>query len=72
MRAAASPNGGSWSNIANAEVEQWRSLQRWTGERDDLPEVIAAIGALVSDRSAKRPTRSRPSVELDRVRAMAC
>ncbi|WP_328791488.1 MULTISPECIES: hypothetical protein [unclassified Streptomyces] len=57
---------------ANTEVEQWRSLQRWTGERDDLPEVIAAIGALVSDRSAKRPTRSRPSAEPDRVRATAC
>jgi len=57
---------------ANAEVKQWRSLQRWTGERDDLAEVIAAIGALVSDRSAKRPTRSRPNVELDLVRATAC
>ncbi|MFC9621294.1 hypothetical protein ACFTXM_15310 [Streptomyces sp. NPDC056930] len=56
----------------NAEVKQWRSLQRWTGERDDLPEVITAIGALVSDRSAKRPTRSRPSVELDLVRETAC
>lgn len=57
---------------ANAEVKQWRSLQRWTGQRGDLPEVIAAIGALVSDRSAKRPTHSRPSVELDLVRATAC
>ncbi|MDJ0340494.1 transposase [Streptomyces sp. H10-C2] len=49
---------------AIAEPKQWRSLQRWTGNRDDLPEVIAAIGALVSDRSAKRPTRSKPSTAL--------
>lgn len=55
---------------ANAEVKQWRSLQRWTGDRDDLPEVIAAIGALVSDRSAERPTRNKPSTEL--VRTTAC
>jgi hypothetical protein len=53
---------------ANAEIKQWRSLQRWTGDRDDLPEVIAAIGSLVSDRSAKRPTRSKPSTELALIR----
>lgn len=57
---------------ANAEIKQWRSLQRWTGERDDLPEVIAAIGALVSDRSAKRPTRSKPSTELVLAHPTAC
>lgn len=57
---------------ANAEIKQWRSLQRWTGNRDDLPEVIAAIGALVSDRSAKRPTRNKPSTELVLVRHTAC
>lgn len=57
---------------ANAEIKQWRSLQRWTGERDDLPEVIAAIGALVSDRAAKRTTRRKPSTELVHVRATAC
>jgi hypothetical protein len=49
---------------AIAEPKQWRSLQRWTGDRDDLPDVIAAIGALVSDRAAKRPTRRKPSTEL--------
>ena len=49
---------------ANAEIKQWRSLQRWTGDRDDLPEVIAVIGALVSDRAAQRPTRRKPSAEL--------
>lgn len=57
---------------ANAEVKQWRSLQRWTGDRDDLPEVIAAIGALVSDRAAKRLTWRKPSTELVPVRATAC
>jgi len=57
---------------ANAEIKQWRSLQRWTGDRDDLPEVLAAIGALVSDRSAKRPTRSKPSTELVLARHTAC
>jgi hypothetical protein len=30
----------------------WRSLQRWTGRREDLPETIRAIGSLVSDRAA--------------------
>jgi hypothetical protein len=57
---------------ANAEIKQWRSLQRWTGDRDDLPEVIAAVGALVSDRAAKRPTRSKPSTELVLASPTAC
>jgi hypothetical protein len=57
---------------ANAEIKQWRSLQRWTGNRDDLPEVIAAIGSLVSDRAARRPTRRKPSTELVPIRATAC
>jgi len=57
---------------AIAEPKQWRSLQRWTGDRDDLPEVIAAIGALVSDRSAQRPTRRKPSTELIPARPTAC
>ena len=57
---------------AIAEPKQWRSLQRWTGDRDDLPEVIAAIGGLVSDRSAKRPTRRKPSTALVLARSTAC
>lgn len=57
---------------ADAEIKQWRSLQRWTGDRDHLPEVIAAIGSLVSDRAAKRPTRPKPSTELVPVRTTAC
>lgn len=57
---------------ANAEIKQWRSLQRWTGNRDELPEVIAAIGALVSDRASLRPTRRKPSTELVLARLTAC
>jgi hypothetical protein len=45
---------------AIAEPKQWRSLHLWTDDRDDLPEVLAAIGALVSNRSAKRPTAASP------------
>jgi hypothetical protein len=55
---------------ANAEIKQWPSLQRWTGDREDLP-VIAAIGALVPDRSAKRSTRREPSTKLVLVNATA-
>jgi hypothetical protein len=57
---------------AIAEPKQWRPLQRWTGDRDDLPEVIAAIGALVSDRAARRPTRRKPSAELVLADPTAC
>jgi hypothetical protein len=57
---------------ASAEARQWRPPQRWTGDREDLPAVIAAIGALVSDRSAKRPTRSKPSTELVLARSGSC
>jgi len=37
---------------AIASSKHWRSLQRWTGPREDLPETIQAIGSLVSDRAA--------------------
>ncbi|MEV7393713.1 transposase family protein [Streptomyces sp. NPDC091215] len=57
---------------AIAEPKQWRPLQRWTGRRNDLPEVIAAIGSLVSDRSARRPSARKPSTELVLVRRPAC
>jgi hypothetical protein len=40
---------------AIAEPKQWRPLPRWTGDRDDLPEVITAIGALVSDQGRIAP-----------------
>jgi len=42
------------------------------GLRHGPPEVIAAIGALVSDRAALRPTRHRPSTELVLARPTAC
>ncbi|MFJ9713334.1 transposase family protein [Streptomyces sp. NPDC101234] len=57
---------------AIAEPKRWRPLQRWIGRRDDLPEVIAAIGSLVSDRSATRPSARKPSTELVLVRRPAC
>jgi hypothetical protein len=39
---------------AIADSKNWRSLQRWTGRREYLPETITAIGSLVSDRAAAR------------------
>jgi DDE superfamily endonuclease/Helix-turn-helix of DDE superfamily endonuclease len=39
---------------AIADSKNWRSLQRWTGRRECLPETIQAIGSLVSDRAAAR------------------
>ena len=39
---------------AIADSKNWRSLQRWTGRREYLPETIRAIGSLVSDRAAAR------------------
>jgi hypothetical protein len=39
---------------AIADSKNWRSLQRWTGRREYLPETITAIGSLVSDRAPAR------------------
>lgn len=39
---------------AIAEIKWWRTLQRFTGRRDVLPEVIRAVTALASDRAAAR------------------
>jgi hypothetical protein len=39
---------------AIADSKNWRALQRWTGRRCDLPQTVAAIGSLVSDRAAPR------------------
>jgi hypothetical protein len=39
---------------AIGENKKWRSLQRWTGRREDLPETVEAIASLVSDRAAMR------------------
>jgi hypothetical protein len=49
---------------AHAEFRQWRSLQRYTGRRDTYAETHLAIAALVSDRSARRPTRPKPGTAL--------
>jgi len=39
---------------ANAELKQWRPLQRFTGRREDFDETFLAIAGLVSDRAAER------------------
>jgi hypothetical protein len=39
---------------ANAELKQWRTLQRFTGRRDEFDETFLAIAGLVSDRAAER------------------
>lgn len=39
---------------ANAELKQWRSLQRWIGRRDAYPDTHLAVAGLVSDRAARR------------------
>ncbi|MFD8382354.1 hypothetical protein ACFV2X_28200 [Streptomyces sp. NPDC059679] len=49
---------------ANAELRQWRQLQRYTSPRENYAEAHQAIASLLSDRSARRPTRRRPSTEL--------
>jgi hypothetical protein len=49
---------------ANAELRQWRPLQRWTGRRQDYAETHCAIAGLISDRADKRAARHRPSTEL--------
>ncbi|MEV6735382.1 transposase family protein [Streptomyces sp. NPDC051364] len=56
----------------NAEYKQWRPLQRYTGRREDYDETHRAIAALVSDRSARRPTRRRTSTELVLVHTTTC
>ncbi|MEU6325668.1 transposase family protein [Streptomyces sp. NPDC047009] len=57
---------------ANAEVRQWRPIQRYTGRRETYGETHQAIASLVSDRAAQRPTRRRTSTELVPVRTAAC
>ena len=39
---------------ANAELKQWRPLQRYLGRREDFDETFLAIAGLVSDRAAAR------------------
>ncbi|MEV4334273.1 transposase family protein [Streptomyces sp. NPDC049597] len=56
----------------NAELRQWAPLRRFTGRRDAYAETHLAIAGLVSDRSARRPTRRRTSTELVLVRHVTC
>jgi hypothetical protein len=56
----------------NAEYKQWRPLQRFTGRRETYAETHLAIAGLVSDRSARRATRHKPSTELVLARRTAC
>ena len=39
---------------AIAAIKWWRTLQRFTGRRDVLPETIRAVAGLASDRAATR------------------
>jgi hypothetical protein len=39
-------------------------MQRYTSRREEFAETQAAIAGLVSDRSARRPTRRKTSTEL--------
>jgi len=39
---------------ANAELKQWRSLQRWIGRRETYAQTHLAVAGLVSDRAALR------------------
>lgn len=57
---------------ANAELKQWRPLQRFTGQRETYAETHLAIAGLVSDRSARRATRRKTSTELVLIRQTAC
>lgn len=49
---------------ANAEHRQWRPLQRFTGRREAYGETHRAVAALVSDRAARRATKTQTSKEL--------
>ncbi|WBP91000.1 hypothetical protein [Kitasatospora cathayae] len=57
---------------ANAELRQWRPLQRYTGRREDYAETHRAIASLVSARAARRPTRRKPSTEPVLARQAVC
>lgn len=56
----------------NAEYKQWRPLQRFTGRRKIYAATHLAIAGLVSDRSARRATRRKPSTELVLAWQTAC
>ncbi|MEN3616070.1 hypothetical protein AAH979_42185 [Plantactinospora sp. ZYX-F-223] len=39
---------------ATASIMSWRTLQRFAGRRDQLPQIIWAVAGLASDRAAAR------------------
>lgn len=43
---------------AIASIKWWRTLQRFTGHREQLPDIIRAVTGLASDHAAAR--RNRP------------
>ncbi|WP_306966426.1 transposase family protein [Streptomyces afghaniensis] len=55
-----------------AEEKKWRPLQRYLGRRESYAETHAAIAGLVSDRTARRPSRRRTSTELVLARRTTC
>lgn len=63
-----SPRIGSASSTPMPDCgsggHSWRPLQRYTGRRQDNAETHRAIACLLSDCSAHRPTRRKPSTEL--------
>ncbi|MEU2718245.1 transposase family protein [Streptomyces sp. NPDC007205] len=48
----------------NAELRQWAPMRRFTGRRETYPQTQRAIAGLISDRTARRPTRPGHSTEL--------
>ncbi|MGW2818839.1 transposase family protein [Streptomyces sp. NPDC001415] len=63
---------GSASSTPTPNLRQWRPLQRYTGPREGYAATHQAIASLVSDRSARRPTRRKPSTELVLARQVTC
>ncbi|MBN0042699.1 hypothetical protein JS756_00940 [Streptomyces actuosus] len=57
---------------ADAAVRQRRVLQRYTGSHEDYAVTHQAIASSVPDRSARRPTRRKPTTELVLARQAAC
>ncbi|WP_050778065.1 hypothetical protein [Micromonospora sp. ATCC 39149] len=47
---------------AIANIKWWRTLQRFTGRHDALPETIRAVTGLASDRAAARRTHHNTHV----------
>ncbi|WP_406178333.1 transposase [Streptomyces sp. NBC_00996] len=57
---------------AQAELKQWRPLQRYTGRRNAYAETHPAIAELVCERAAARATRRTTSTDPVLARRSAC